>query len=176
MSRIGRRWWVGLGVAVVASAGVGVYLLRSPKPAPDPPARTPELPDDPVPVRADPDGWRLTHDCSLVMDPPPFVRTSPVGKFIFTPAVGLVPTNRGGWTHRIRPVGETEVRLLYNPIPLRLSRTVEQPDGRVYLTENNESGVPVTTMVIKEGTRIMPEQPAEVVDRTGKVVLRYPSG
>lgn len=173
MPRLSRRRWVALAVVLVAAAGAGAYLLRKPEPAPAAaPATPPE--DDPVPVRITPDGWELTRDCTLVLDPPAVVRVSPVGKYIFTPGVALIPTNRAAWTHHIRRSDNVDLRLEFIRIPLKLSKTIPGRGDDVILTENDEPGVPVSTMVVKAGTVIMPDQPGHVIDREGKVVLRHP--
>jgi hypothetical protein len=169
---IARRWWVGLGVAVVTAVGVGVYFLRPPAPtSPAAPSQTPD--EDPLPVRVVADGWELTCDCSLVLDPPAVVRVSPVGKYIFTPGVGLVPTNRAAPTHHLRRADGLDLRVEYIRVPLKLSKTIPGRGDDLILTENDEPGVPVTTLVVKAGTLIMPGQPADVTDRDGKLVLRH---
>jgi hypothetical protein len=179
LSRISRQTWINIALAAVLAAGVGYFLYRKYHKE-EVPERV-ALPEaDPVPIATDPEGWKLTTDATLILEPTPTVRISPVGKYIDTPAVMIVPTNRAGWTHMVRPRQAVEekavIRLIYNRIPLKVSKQVRGDGDEVFLTENDVLGASVTTLPIKAGTVIMPPQSMEVVDQLGKVVLRHPAG
>lgn len=176
---LSRNQWINIGLSIVVVACVGYYLIRKFRKE-EIPTRPPVPATEPLPFEVEADGWRLKVDCTLVLEPQATVRTSPVGRFIDAPAVGVVPTNRAGWTHQIRarsPDGsQAVVRLFHSRIPLKASRQVPASVGDdLFLTENDKLGVPVTTETIRAGTIIMPVQSVEVIDRLGTIVFRHPT-
>jgi hypothetical protein len=165
---------IGLVAGAIVAVCVGVYLVRSQREVPESPREPERVEEDSVPINLTDDGWRLTRDCTLAIEAPAYVETSATGKFISAPSFGLVPTNRAVATYTVRPTVGTDVRLFFTPVPLKVSKMVAISEGKQLLTERDETEVTVTTLVIREGTRIMPDQRIEIVDRSGKVVWKQP--
>ena len=134
-----------------------------------------------LPLKFGVDGCRVTEDCILGLDGSPYTMEADNDKVLYAATVSVTPVGQSHATCVVRRAGNV-LKLYADSIPLiphTVGLRVSSPaaDKGKFLIGGGKDGATlggeVISQTVKAGTRIMPDQQADVFDPSNKLVLGH---